>query len=162
MTRLDLDACLPDGRPCLLYRRCWHAAVVNSAALRAADINPDKPWSPVTNEANDNDKDVVKNDFAPPPFSPSGGGKGEPEAVDAGADRGTDNAREVGDGVEVDGAGRPTGLFREGSMRLVEGAITTPSFEIRCVRVACAIAAAGDAAFMTRKNLYTFCRQRST
>ncbi|CAM9726878.1 unnamed protein product, partial [Hapterophycus canaliculatus] len=47
-----------------------------------------------------------------------------------------EKAKEASDGVDVDGAGLPTGLFREGSMRLVEGAITAPSFEMRCEQFA--------------------------
>ncbi|CAN0416054.1 unnamed protein product, partial [Ectocarpus sp. 13 AM-2016] len=104
LTRLDLDAALPDGRPCLLYRRCWHSAVVNTAALRAADIDPNKPCS-------------IGND---PPSAGGVGAEGEQEEKSG-----------ASDGVEVDDAGRPTGLFREGSMRLVETAITAASFEIR-------------------------------
>ncbi|CAM9661936.1 unnamed protein product, partial [Ectocarpus fasciculatus] len=105
LTRLDLDAALPDGRPCLLYRRCWHAAVVNTAALRAADIDPNKPWSP---------------------------GNDPPSAGGVGAEGVQEEKAGASEGVEVDDAGRPTGLFREGSMRLVETAITAASFEIRC------------------------------
>ncbi|CAN0535395.1 unnamed protein product, partial [Ectocarpus sp. 12 AP-2014] len=84
LTRLDLDAALPDGRPCLLYRRCWHSAVVNTAALRAADINPNKPWS-------------IGND---PPSAGGVGAEGEQEEKSG-----------ASGGVEVDDAGRPTGLF---------------------------------------------------
>lgn len=148
LTRLDLDACIPDGRPCLLYRRCWHAAAVNSAALRAADIDPDKPWSPVAKD--DNDTDTGDITTAPPP---SVGAKGEPEAAEAGAGGGMENVRETGDGVVVDGDRRPTGLFREGSMRLIEGAITAPSFEMRCVRDPRGVAAVGDAAWVRQNAL---------
>ena len=35
-------------------------------------------------------------------------------------------------GVEVDEEQRPTGLFRENSIRIVESAISKPSFETRC------------------------------
>lgn len=36
------------------------------------------------------------------------------------------------EGVEVDDLGRPTGLFRENSMKLVESAVTQASFDTRC------------------------------
>lgn len=36
-------------------------------------------------------------------------------------------------GVELDEAQRPTGLFLENSMRIIEGAVTTPKFETRCL-----------------------------
>lgn len=130
LTRLDLDAALPGGRPCLLYRRCWHAVVVNSAALRAAGFDPNKAWSPAYNAD-------------PPPSSAEEGDEdagagGEGRAGKARErDRGERAAGETaeggqGEGVDTDDAGRPTGLFREGSMRLVEAAITAPAFEIRC------------------------------
>lgn len=128
LTRLDLDAALPDGRPCLLYRRCWHAAVVNSAALRAAGADPNKPWSsPGARNSSP---------LPPPPVSTGGsevGGEGggrETEGAGEGKQQ-EGKKRGAGEGVEVDDAGRPTGLFREGSMRLVETAITAASFEIR-------------------------------
>ena len=121
LSKHHLDAALPDGRPCLLYRRCWHAVVVNSAALRAAGFNPDKAWSlgdntdPPPASAEEGDEDV--------------GALGTEEAGDR--EGGKKRAGGQGEGVDVDGDGRPTGLFREGSMRLVESAITAPAFEIR-------------------------------
>ncbi|CAM9283777.1 unnamed protein product [Choristocarpus tenellus] len=42
-SRQELDDALPDGRPCLLYRRCWHSLVANSAAIQAASLDPNRP-----------------------------------------------------------------------------------------------------------------------
>lgn len=115
LTRFDLDAAVPDGRPCLLYRRCWHAIAANSAAIRAAGIDADKMWP-----------------SAPPPRPPPTEGDGGREDAEQGE---FEEKYEGGrlEGVEVDDARRLTGLFREGSMRLVESAVTAPSFETRCV-----------------------------
>ena len=37
------------------------------------------------------------------------------------------------DEVELDEEQRPTGLFRENSIRIVESAVSKPSFETRCM-----------------------------
>lgn len=79
--------------------------------MLAAGIDPDKVWSP-----------------SPP------GGEGEEEG-ESGEGEGRGG---VGvEGVEVDEARRPTGMFREGSMRLVESAVTAASFGTRCVSCVC-------------------------
>ncbi|CAM9621649.1 unnamed protein product [Laminaria digitata] len=112
LTRRDLDAALPsdDDRPCLLYRRCWHAVAVNSAAMRAAGIDPDKKWtSPV-----------------PPPQPPPAGEDEEEER------KTKELEGERVDEVDLDEEQRPTGLFRENSIRFVESAVSKPSFETRC------------------------------
>lgn len=79
--------------------------------MRAAGIDPDKVWSP--------------------PLPADGGG--EAGESGEGGGRGVIGVEEV----EVDEAQRPTGMFREGSMRLVEAAVTVPSFDTRCVLCVC-------------------------
>lgn len=110
LNRADLDAALPDGRPCLLYRRCWHAIVVNSAAMSAAGIEAESVWPPApANDAGDSGRTGQVGERE---------GKGSGGRVDV-------------QGVEVDESQRPSGLFREESMQLVESAVTAPSFDIR-------------------------------
>lgn len=89
----------------MLYRRCWHVIAANTVAMRAAGVDPDKVW--------------------PPPSSTGDGlDSGDAENVTAGS------SVEI-DGVDVDDSHHPTGLFRENSMKLVESAVTAPSFETR-------------------------------
>lgn len=78
--------------------------------MRAAGVDPDNTWSRLP---------------PPPPFAGGAGGGGE----------GAESERKEAwvEGVDVDDAGRPTGLFREDSMRLLEAAVTKPSFETRYV-----------------------------
>lgn len=123
LTKHDLDAALLCGRPCLLYRRCWHAVVVNSAALRAAGLDPDKAWSSPDNASAAEDNEDGGAGRAEDAGGRAAGGEGGRVKIAPGGKP---------EGIDVDGDGLPTGLFREGSMRLVESAITAPAFEIRC------------------------------
>ena len=79
--------------------------------MRAAGVDPDQVWPP------------------PPPSGGDGFGSGSGGASDGDKKR-AEGAAEV-EGVDVDESKHPTGLFREEAMKLVESAVTAPSFETR-------------------------------
>lgn len=88
--------------------------------MRAAGIDPDKRWTP-------------------PMPPPAGGDKVkecgmevEMEEEEEWKEKGVKGGQ-VDGGVELDEEQRPTGLFRENSIRIVESAISKPSFETRWV-----------------------------
>ncbi|CAM9595850.1 unnamed protein product [Discosporangium mesarthrocarpum] len=106
-TRHSLDAAMPDSRPCLLYRRCWHALVANTAAIQAAGLDPQGGEGLGLGLG-----------------SETGAEKSEGENVEAaGGDSGC---------VEKDKDGQLTGLFLEDAMGLVEGAVKASPFKTRC------------------------------
>lgn len=83
--------------------------------MRAAGIDPDKPLRSLIGSPPVENCDV-----------------GSQERGKSVGDKKVGEGGLVGvEGVEVDEAGRPTGLFQEDSMKLVESAVTAPSFETR-------------------------------
>lgn len=80
--------------------------------MRAAGVDPDEVWPPPSSAGDGLDSGGVATTL------------GDDGKITTGGDA------EI-DGVDVDDSHHPTGLFREDSMKLVESAVTAPSFETR-------------------------------